>query len=233
MRHSVIALLGCISLASAAAGEEVRSLRRPGAIPGAADPVFVEQAELAAWDGGYGNHFGWVIAISGDTLIAGAAVDSPPAGTRAGAAYVFVRNGTGWTQQQKLTASDGAPGDFFGFSVAVAGDTAVIGAIASHTPDGRYPGAAYVFTRTGTVWTEQQKLVASDGMLGRPVRLVPGTLGGHVGGGGRHADTPRGVDAGAAYVFVRTGAAWTEQQKLTASDGAGGHRFGTFRGTVR
>jgi hypothetical protein len=78
---------------------------------------------------------------------------------------VFVRSGTSWSQQQKLTASDAAAGDVFGLSVGISGDTVVAGA-RSNDDGGTDSGSAYVFTRNGTSWSEQQKLTASDAAAG-------------------------------------------------------------------
>jgi hypothetical protein len=133
---------------------------------------------------------------------------------------VFARNGAGvWAQQAKLTASDRSLGDSFGRSVAVDGDTALIGA----DGDGGGRGSAYVFTRSGTTWTQQAKLTASDGTendsFGEAVALVGDTA-----MIGAPADDDQGPSSGAVYVFTRSGAAWTEQAKLLASDG--GASFG-------
>ena len=85
--------------------------------------------------------------------------DDHAGGNDAGSAYVFVRTGKVWSGQVKLTASDASYGDSFGFSVALDGDTVLIGA---YTADPSYAGSAYVFVCTGEVWTEQAKLTASD-----------------------------------------------------------------------
>ena len=103
------------------------------------------------------------VAIAGDTIVVGASDDDNDNGTNSGSAYVFTRTGTTWTEQAKLTASDGAAVDYFGRSVAIAGDTIVVGAYLMMTDNGTSSGSAYVFTRTGTTWTEQAKLTASDG----------------------------------------------------------------------
>ena len=129
----------------------------------------------------------------------------------------------------KLVASDAMPSDRFGVSVAVSGDTALVGA---PTEDAER-GAAYVFTRVDGVWMEQAKLVASDGRslrkFGFSVALsgdtaVVGGSTGVIGGSDHHADRA----PGSAYVFERTGSTWVEQAKLTAGpDGATGDDFGT------
>ncbi len=95
------------------------------------------------------------MAVDGDTAVIGANLDDD-FGLSSGSAYVFVRSGTTWSEQAKLTASD-----FFGFSVAVDGDTAVIGADGDDDAGG-FSGSAYVFVRSGTTWSEQAKLTASD-----------------------------------------------------------------------
>ena len=85
-----------------------------------------QQAKLTANEPAAADKFGRSVAISGETVVAGALHND--AGTNSGAAYVFVRNGATWSQQDKLTASDAATDDFFGHSVAISGETAVVGA---------------------------------------------------------------------------------------------------------
>ena len=82
------------------------------------------------------------MAISGDTIVVGAPLDDTPAGTDAGSAYVFVRSGTTWTEQQKLVASDAAAIDGYGYTVSISGDTAVVGAFTHDAPGGLNSGAA-------------------------------------------------------------------------------------------
>src|SRR5262249_48052204 len=135
-----------------------------------------------------------------------------------GAAYVFTRSGTTWTEQPKLTASDGANSDLFGAAVAVNGDTAIVGAYQKNAQT----GAAYIFTRSGTTWTEQQALTASDGAGGDVFGYSVSVSGDTAIVGAYTKNTGRG----AAYVFTRSGITWTEQQKLTASDAATFDYFG-------
>ena len=186
----------------------------------------LEQAKLTASDGESNDQFGYSVAVSGDgnTAVIGAYGDDD-GGTNAGSAYVFVRSGSSWTQQAKLTASDGAASDFFGRSVVISGDgnTAVIGADGDDD-GGIDSGSAYVFTRSGSSWTQQAKLTASDGAssyhFGRSVAVS--------GDGNTAVIGAIGVDEGrgSAYVFVRSGSSWTQQAKLTASDGASEDQFG-------
>ncbi|WP_177421177.1 choice-of-anchor D domain-containing protein [endosymbiont of Lamellibrachia barhami] len=165
------------------------------------------------------NAFGTSVFIEGDRAIVGALGEDITA-TDSGAAYIFVRDGTGnWDLEQKLLASDGTSRDAFGTSVSINGDTAIVGA-ALDGDQGLSSGSAYVFVRDGTGnWIEQPKLLSSDGTasdhFGQSVVLTGDTA---VVGANR---------AGAAYVFVRdpgTGA-WTENQIVKASVVAADYAF--------
>jgi hypothetical protein len=183
--------------------------------------VWTQQAKLIASDGAAGDNFGWAVSISGDTAIVGALGDDAPGANGSGSAYVFVRSGAIWTQQQKLTASDGAINDGFGYSVSISGDTAIVGAFHDDAPASD-SGSAYVFVRSGTVWTQQPRFTASDGAANDQFGIS-------VSISGESAIVGAVSDAsgtGSAYVFVRSGGVWTQQQKLTASDGEIGHHFG-------
>jgi len=180
---------------------------------------------LTAGDGGTSDFFGDSVAIAGDTVVIGATEDTTATNIQQGSAYVFTRTGTTWTQQQKLTAGDGSAFDYFGFSVAVAGDTAVIGTL-QDVGAVFQQGSAYVFVRSGTTWTQQQKLTANDGAagdsFGNSVAISGDTV--MIGAAG---DT-NGANArqGSAYVFSRSGTTWTQQQKLLAADGGAEDSFG-------
>ena len=178
---------------------------------------WTEQAKLTASDGVTDDFFGRSVAVDGDTVVVGANGDDDQ-GSRSGSAYVFVRDGTNWTEQAKLTASDGAADDWFGYSVAVDGDTVVIGAYG----DDAISGSAYVFVRDGTLWVEQAKLTASDGVFpdafGRSVAVAGDTI--FIGAYGTNAKS------GSVYVFVRDSTSWIEQTKLMASDGVADDYFG-------
>jgi hypothetical protein len=117
-----------------------------------------QQAKLTASDAASPDEFGSSVAVSGSTAVVGSFNNN----SGAGAAYVFARSGTTWSQQAKLTASDAASGDAFGESVALYGSTAVVSAPVKNSNT----GAAYVFARSGTSWSQQAKLTASDGASG-------------------------------------------------------------------
>jgi len=171
--------------------------------------------KLTASDGAAYDLFGSSVAVAGDTAVIGAYGDDEGAGS----AYVFRWDGATWVEH-KLTASDGAADDRFGYSVAVDGNTAVIGA-AGDDDLGISSGSAYVFRWDGATWVEH-KLTASDGAaydrFGEAVALDGNTA---VIGAAGFTNS-----AGSAYVFVRDGTTWTEQAKLTASDGAAYDYFG-------
>jgi hypothetical protein len=180
----------------------------------------INRAKLTASDGGASDNFGYSVGVSGDTAVAGSRLDDTPAGTDAGSAYVFVLSGALWTQQAKLTASDAAASDQFGYSVAVSGDTAVVGTPLDSVPAGGQAGSAYVFVRSGTVWTQQAKLTASDGAFGDQFGWAVAVSGDTAVVGARFDDTQAGTGAGSAYAFVRSAGVWTQQAKLSAPDGA-------------
>jgi len=181
-----------------------------------------QQQKLTAADAAAGDHFGGV-SVSDDTALIGAP-DDDDGGTDSGSAYVFLRSGTTWSQQQKLTASAPAAGDHFGGSVSVSNDTALVSAIGDDD-FGQSSGAAYIFVRSGTTWSEQQKLTASDPDQFEGFAAVV-SVSGDIALIGAPSDDDGGNTAGSAYVFLRSGSAWSQEQKLTASDAAPSDIFG-------
>ncbi len=179
---------------------------------------WIQQQKLTVFDSEPNDRFGASVDISGNTAIVGASGDD----SSRGSAYVFVRNGTNWTQQQKLTASDAAISRSFGNSLSIDGDRVIVGASAENFNR----GAAYIFDRSGTNWTQQQKLTASDGangdLFGDSVSINGYTL--IVGSSGDTISS--NIGQGSAFIFVRNGTSWSEQQKLTASDGGRGYNYG-------
>ena len=141
-----------------------------------------QQAYLKASNTGGGDRFGHSVSLSGDTLAVGANYEGSSAtgvngnqsdgAIESGAVYVFTRNGTTWSQQAYLKASNTGGGDNFGFSVSLSGDTLAVGAIYEDSSatgvngsqsDGAFEsGAVYVFTRSGTTWSQQAYLKASN-----------------------------------------------------------------------
>jgi hypothetical protein len=182
--------------------------------------AWTEQQKLLASDPATDDFFGWGVALSSDgntALISAIEEDTSPNSAN-GAVYVFTRTAGVWTQQQKLTASDPATLDSFGYSVSLSSDglTAIIGAPSEDTSPNTNNGAAYVFTRSGSTWTQQQKILASDAASNETLGVsVSISADGNVALIGADAeDTSPNTDNGAAYVFTRSAGVWTEQQKL-------------------
>ena len=184
---------------------------------------WTEQEKLTALDGAGSDEFGYVVSLSGDTAVVGAYRDDD-AGSTSGSAYVFGRSGGSWSQQEKLTAADGASSDEFGFAVAVSGDTAVIGA-PNDDDDGSNSGSAYVYVGSGGSWTSQEKLTAGDSAVDDEFGFSV-SVSGDTAVIGAPDDDDDGSNSGSAYVFVRSGNSWTQQEKLTASDAAANDNFG-------
>ena len=189
-------------------------------IPAAAQKLLADDGAASDWFGASGS-----VSVSGDTAVIGAVGDDDK-GSGSGSAYVFMRAADGaWSQQAKLTADDGAEGDWFGHSAAVDGDTAVIGAVRDN--DGDFSGSAYVFVRAADgAWRQQAKLTAADSAAWDYFGMSVAVNGGTAVIGADH-DDDRGSNAGSAYVFVRgTNGRWSQQAKLTAPDGTAENRFG-------
>lgn len=194
--------------------------------------------------GGSQDAFGGSVAISGDTLVVGAPTEdsnatgingdqSDNSASDSGAVYVFTRSGTTWTQQAYLKASNTEANDYFGSSLAIDGNTIIVGApeedsIASGVNgnqadnSGFYRGAAYVFVRSGTTWTQQAYLKASapaDGdLFGASVAVEGNTIA---------VGAPQ-YDTGAGFVglFSRSGTTWSHRQNITAFNAEAGDWFG-------
>ncbi len=179
------------------------------------------QQEIIAADGTGGDQFGFSVSLSGDTGLFGAPTKGVGVNGNQGVAYVYVRSGAVWSLQQRLVASDGAAGDFFGTAVSVDANTALVGAPANKV-SGVAGGAAYVFFRSGTTWTQQQKLVEFDEAAGDQFGNAVSVKANTAVVGAFHKNGSKG----AAYVFQRSGGGWITQQELLASDGAPADMFG-------
>ena len=172
--------------------------------------------------GGTGDFFGWSVAISGGTVLAGAIGTAIPGhDVNSGAVFEYVRSGAAWPQVARFTGADTQSGHAFGWDVALAGNTAVVGAPRNSPAS---PGAAYVFTKTTTGFAQRAKLTAPDSqagdLFGRSVALSGRTI--LVGAPGCCAVNPKEREFhGAAYTFVHAGGRWVSRAKLTARDGKG------------
>ncbi len=181
------------------------------------------EAPLTALDGSADDEFGQTVALSGDTALLGAAYDDED-GAFAGSAYVFQRVDGVWTQVLKLKADDAKTGDVFGASVAVDGDLLAVAAPGDDT-FGSNTGAVYVFRREQGSWIKETK-------------ITPGNLSEHAGFGhaislsgeillvGAYGNDEQAQDAGAAFVYRRSGTSWTEEAKLLATEPGQNHILG-------
>jgi len=175
--------------------------------PASAD-LWNEEQILA---GGY--TFGFHVSISGNQALVGDCLDDGN-----GSAYVFEKVGVTWTETAKLTASDGAAMDWFGFSVSISGDQAIVGA----PSDDLQIGSAYVFEKIGDTWTETGKLTADDGaeedFFGAAVSISTGkaVVGAY----------KSGNFSGAVYIFEKVTDTWTQVEKFTPNDAPVFQRLG-------
>ena len=185
--------------------------------------AWVEEAKLTPSDGAAGDIFGQSVSLSGDVALVGARWDDDN-GDDSGSAYVFRRVDGAWVEEAKLTASDGAAFDGFGYALSVSEAVALVGAF-RHDDNGLDSGSAYVFRRVDGAWVEEAELTPSDGTAEDNFGFSV-SVSGDVALVGAYLDDDNGDGSGSAYVFRRVGDAWVEEAKLTASDGAGHDRFG-------
>ena len=221
--------------------------------------IWRQEAYLKASNAESLDHFGESVSVSGDTVVVGALYEDSNAkgvngdqgnnsSVSSGAAYVFVRSGTSWSQEAYLKASNAQANDWFGLGVAVSGDTIVVGAdrersnatgVNGDQSDNSVPGAgaAYVFVRSGTSWSQEAYLKASNpdpyDVFGRAVAISGDTV---VIGARQEGSKATGVNgdqsdnsvltSGAAYVFRRSGTSWSQEAYLKASNTGWGDQFG-------
>ncbi len=188
--------------------------------------TWTEQAQLTASDGTADDNFGCSVSISGDYAIIGADFKNVSGNSNQGKAYIFHRSGTTWTEQTQLTASDGAASDHFGYSVSIDGDYAIIGAEFKNVSGNTFQGKAYIFYRSGTSWTEQAGLTASDGAAYDYFGCSVSISGDYAGVGASRKDVSGNSNQGKVYIFHRSGTTWTEQDGLIATVGAADDYFG-------
>ena len=188
-------------------------------------------------DGTVDDHFGYSLALSGDTLLVSAPYDDEN-GMNSGSAYVYVNDGNNWVLEAKLLPDNGSAGDVFGASVALDGDLAIVSAWNNEMPQ-IHPvnsGSVYVFVRDASTWTQETQLFASDGVdddgFGYSVALVAETA--DVATlliGAPYQRSSVGFNTGSVYVFNRSwtlelGHLWDETMKITAGDADGHDVFG-------
>ena len=188
------------------------------------DGTWIETIKLSDGETASEDQFGISVAISGNLAISGAQQDDDVA-PNAGAAYIFERSGSLWLQRAKLIADDAKAGDLFGNTVAIYGETVVIGAPGVDDA-GPEAGAAYVFTYLGEEWVQRAKLIGDDTRMfdhfGTAAAVHENTA--IIGAHGKDENSVE--DSGAAYIFVRNGVSWTQQAKLAHQNAVPGDQFG-------
>lgn len=188
--------------------------------------VFAQCAEtkLTALDAASGDYFGASVAIDGDVAVVGAP-DHDSAGANAGAAYVFRRNGGIWVEEQKLVASDAAPGDRLGTRVSIGGSVIVLG-LPEEDNAFMDNGSVYVFRYSGSTWNQEQKLIPNDPYLRQRFGWSVAVDDNVIAASTYDDFFAGGSERGAVYLFRWNGAAWVQEQKLLASDAANLDHFG-------
>lgn len=180
---------------------------------------------LTAPDAEPGDSFGQSIALTKNFLVIGAP-RSDTLGKDSGAAYLFQRQNNSWQYLSKIIADDGAEGDLFGVSVAIDGNTIVVGADL-HDEKAENAGAAYVFTLLRGKWAQQAKLTAAYGGMNDIFGVRVAVSGNTALISARRDDVHGiGVDAGSVYFFERKGNRWNQVVKLISPDGKADDRFG-------
>lgn len=182
-----------------------------------------------------GDTFGFASALDGDALVVGSAGGNDSV-NNVGAAYVYRLQKNGWRLESKLQAADGDAFDQGGVSVSISGDVVVVGASEDDIIDASDPddiiitpnlGSAYVYRFDGDVWTQEQKLEASD-MAATDFFGTSVSVSGSVIASGAPFDDDTAISTGSVYMFRYDGATWVEEEKLTALDPTANVRFGTI-----
>ena len=188
-----------------------------------ADDVWSQQAKLMSDLPQAGDLFGFAVALAGDTVVVGSPFDDD-VGIDAGAAYVFVRTDSDWGQQAELFPGDPATSDVMGWSVAIDGNKVLAGApLKSGTAE--FAGAAYVFSRAGSVWTAEAKLVAADARANDYFGYTLAVRG-TTAAVGSPLNSSSGNSAGATYLFQCAGTSWNQECEFIATDTQPGDQFG-------
>jgi len=184
---------------------------------------WTQVTKLSGSDTDAGDSFGESVSISGDYAIVGA-FHGNSNGVNSGSAYIFERNGSSWNQMQKLTAGDGEVNDFFGTSVSISGEYAIVGA-----SNDKWGGSAYIFERSGNSWSQAKKLTTGNATRFAAFGISV-ALSGEFAIVGAPSDDPNPSgfwSNGSAFIFQKNGNSWDEVDKLTSSDVDAYHSFGT------
>ena len=182
------------------------------------------ETKLVPGNGENLDHFGFKVAIDGQTLVVASDNDDTIHGVDSGSAYIYTRDAGVWSLEAQLLPADGDPEDFYATSIGIQADTVVVGS-PNDDDRGVNAGAVYVYTRDAGIWSLESKLLAPDGesgdWLGESVAIDNNTI---ISGASRKAIN--GTNSGAAYIYTRSGTVWSSQGALLAADGSQGDIFG-------
>lgn len=183
---------------------------------------WTQAVKLAAADAEDGDNFGRSVDISARYAVVGAPFDDD-SGSNSGAVYIFEPISGSWGQMAKITASDAAADDRFGYSVAIDGNMVVVGAYGDDDR-GSMSGSAYVFRQSGGAWTQEAKLIGAD-TAGYDEFGYSVAQHGNVIIVGAYRDDDGGNETGSAYTFRYDGGSWQQEAKLLAADRQAFDRF--------
>lgn len=204
--------------------------------------TWTEVQKIVAYDRGDVDYFGYSVSISGDYAIVGAYLEDENVTGGAtlsnpGSAYIFKNNSGTWSQVKKLVASDRADEDFFGFSVSISGDYAIVGAYQEDENTGgtdtkANAGAVYIFGKNSDTWTQVQKIVASDRGVGDQYGYSVSISGNYAVVGASLEDEDEAgnnnyFNAGSAYIYMNNSGTWSQARKLVPTDRTNSDLFGS------
>jgi hypothetical protein len=261
----VLVLFGC----GGGGGVETSGQLQSPEVVNARPQAWLQESYLKAVNLDSNDFYGYSVAVSGDTMVVGTYAEhsnqtsitnglgasSDNSATFAGAVYVYRLVNGSWSQEAYIKAPNAESGDNFGISVAIHGDTLVVGAMSEDSSQSSITngpgasadnsavsaGAAYVFKRTGSTWAEEAYLKASNAQAGDNFGMSVGISGDTIVVGAYLEDsnqtsvynaTPGSIDnsainSGAAYIFKRTGTTWVEEAYLKATNSEAGDNFGS------
>jgi hypothetical protein len=177
-----------------------------------------ELAELIPISGNTEGHFGWPVALSGNTAVIGAWGQTAEGNANQGVVYVYAKSGSSWVEQSEFTSSDGAAQDEFGLSVAISGSTIVVGAPNHLVGEDTSAGAAYVFTKSGSSWVQSAELEASAPETNADFGTAVSISGSTIAVTAPQLDFYGDGGTGAVYVFTKSGTKWDQKPVLTSQE---------------
>jgi FG-GAP repeat protein len=180
---------------------------------------WVQEQILMPSDGNFNQSMGYSVSISGNRIVTGAPYDNDN-GTNSGSAYIYHFDGSVWIEEAKLLPSDGAANSLFGWSVAISGPVAVVGAIGAN-----WTGKVYVFRYDGSSWVEEADLIGNDTAQGDVFGKSVAAFGNRFIVGASE-DDDNGTASGAAFIFQHDGFSWSQEAKLLPDDVGTPDRYG-------